>query len=83
MGRASPLARNIDWPDSGESSGCYDNQIDKVNCPHFEVHTAGNSGNVNFILSVIYLNTLNKPLVTITWRVVRLRTEETVSRRGR
>lgn len=69
MGRASPLARNIDWPDSGESSGCYDNQIDKVNCPQFGVHTAGNRCNVNFISSLIYLNRLNnKPLLTTAWR---------------
>ena len=27
----SPLARNIDWPASGESSGCHGDQIDKVN----------------------------------------------------
>jgi len=52
MGRASLLARDIDWPASGESSGCHDNQIDKVN--QLSVRIPSNEEQASLAILILY-----------------------------
>jgi len=52
MGRASLLARDIDWPASGESSGCHDNQIDKVN--QLSVRIPSNEEQASLAIVILY-----------------------------